>query len=326
MKIDSALFPLLFLVLTNGTIINNSFDADDIISKFFSFKKLFEQVQNGPALNYAQSNSVDKNSQREDFLSFARGLVELWVTDPVKYLKIIRDTIYFSFKHFLLRIIRLKMEFYVANYLSMKELGMQFFDYPVTLNNLLKNSYDFLEYEVKLSLYKLSYDEASNKLLISKLESLVVVIEEIANKANEKKYKKKVAAYKFAIENIRFNYNEKTIDYEAFVSTFQEFEYLVKNFKTDNDRLSKLFRLLLCYWEIIEFTHCFKVFELPIFSKLTIILLLERKWKRISRSKLDNLGFDALMPEIYADKLYGLRLMRNCLGTRLEIVGKNDGN
>ena len=271
----------------------------------------------------AQSNSVDKNSQREDFLSFATVLTELWVTDPVKYLKIIRGTIYFSFKHFLLQVIYLKLSFSPSDFARMEDLKMQFFD-PVTLNSILMGSYKFLKYEVIMTLYKLSYEEASNKLLISKLESLIVVIEEIANKANGKKYKKKVAAYKFAIENIRFNYDEKTIDYEAFVNTFHEFEYLVKNFKTDNDRLSKLFRLLLCYCEIIEFTHCFKVFELPIFSKLTFALFLERNWE--STSKLDNLRVDALMPEIYAKELYFLRFKRNRLRTRFETLEKNDDN
>ena len=317
------LFSLLFSIsvsCANTKIVN----ADELINKFFYLKREF--------LDYNAKKFLEQENVQEhlviEFSRFASALYELWVTEPVAILSVVRETIYFSFKHFFLQVI------YKGGISSFFHpfAGAYFARGP--LIQTLYDCYAILESQIEILQQNLSYNEETNKLLISKIAGLVVLEEEFAEKLNDRRVKGKVADHKFFLENLKFNYIDKTIDYNAFVETFHEFEFLARDsagkerLQSKLSRQSKLSELLVCYFWIIESANCFKLFDHHEISFLLLLILIKNKnMNTDSPLKLNNAEIDAVLLEVYEQIfLRPLNISENCAAKRnshLIKVGNN---
>jgi hypothetical protein len=239
--------------------------ANDIVKRFFYFNRLFKGEETG------------QNNLLQDFLHYCRSIQSLWDHNPAEILSITKNTVYFSFKHFFVQLVHShsnSMLLVAGNKLDLKQTFFSF----VPSKPYLEYFCTVTKIEAVELLKSLTYVEILNDLLMLKAKGLIDLAVEIALKINDTETIKDMSEFKFAIENIKFNYLDKTIDYDHFTSTFHEIEFLVKNPALKEKRLKELIRLLLCYWDIILYTSCFKVFELrEISSNLMWVILSGKK-------------------------------------------------
>ena len=311
-KMKLPLLSLFFFISINCTI-TNSQGTDDIVTRFLYFNRLFQAEKKG------QGTLV------QDFLLYFRSIHSLWNLDPAKILSIARNTIYFSFKNFFVQLLaHSRYDSIMFSTGSRKDLKFTFFSF-VPSKKSFKHACDVAKFEVAELLKNFAYVEILNDLLMLRINGLIDLVIEFALKINDTKTISDMSVYKFALENFKINYLDETIDYDHFIGTFHEMEFLLRNPIVNEKRLKKLIGLLFCYWQIIYYTSCFKVFELrETASKLMQVIMSSKQNKFISTCKLNNTELDAKLLNLYRQGLSEFCDVKNRINARRKSLSKND--